>query len=149
MSSTRTRTRSVAAALATVAALGAGGTALAATGAGPAPTTVTVAPAVTLTAGATSPFDAPGVKAIRRGKPIPAGYVLPGFTIKVDRGAKMAGAALRFACPDGKRLRTFASTGHAGFSSDGQYVGHKAAWVTSTPSAANAGTTGTLYAVCR
>jgi hypothetical protein len=147
-STTRTR-RTLAAALAATAALGAGGTALAQTGAAPAPTTVTVTPAAPLTAGAIAPFDAPGVRAIRQGKEIPAGYVLPGFTIKVDRGAKMAGAALRFACPDGKRLRTFATTGHAGFASDGKYVGHKVAWVTSTPSAANAGTTGTLYAVCR
>jgi hypothetical protein len=147
MSSIHTR-RTIAAALAATAVLGAGGTALAATS-GDAPTTVTVAPAPTLKAGATAPFDAAGVRAIRQGKAIPSGYVLIGFTVKVDRGAKMAGAALRFACPDGKRLRTFGTTGHAGFASDGRYVGHKVAWVTSTPSAANAGSEGILYAVCR
>ena len=148
MSSIRTH-RTVAAAMAATVALAAGGTALAATGGSDAPTTVTVTPAPTLQAGTIAPFDAPGVRAIRRGKPIPSGYVLTGFKIKVDRGAKMAGAALRFACPDGKRLRTFGVTGHAGFASDGHYVDHKVAWVTSTPSAANAGSEGTLYAVCR
>jgi hypothetical protein len=141
------RTRTLAATLAVAATAAAGGTALAATG--DAPTTVTVTPAPTLKAGATAPFDAPGVKAIRRGQEIPSGYVLTGFRIKVDRGAKMAGASLRYACPDHKTLRSFGVTGHAGFMSDGRYIGHHVAWVASTPSAANAGTEGTLYAVCR
>jgi len=146
------RTRS-AAALTAVAALAAGGTALAATGSGT-PTTVGVSPAPTLKAGATAPFDAPGVRAVRRGKPIPAGYELVGYRIQVHRGAKMAGAALRFACPGGKTLRSFGITGHAGFAADRDYVGHKETWVMSVPgmnppSGPVTEADGMLYAICR
>ena len=41
-------------------------------------TTVTVGPRTVLTAGQTAPFDAPGVSAVRKGKPIPSGYRLIG-----------------------------------------------------------------------
>ena len=99
--------RTIAAALAATVALGAGGTALAATAGSDAPTTVTVAPAPTLKAGTIAPFDAPGVRSIRQGKAIPAGYVLIGFKVKVDRGAKMAGAPCA-SLAGGKRLRTLA-----------------------------------------
>jgi hypothetical protein len=148
MPRTRTRTRSIAAALTAVAALGAGGTALAQT-AGQEPTTVTVTPVTALKAGDTSPFDVAGVKAIRRGKTIPAGYVLPGYRVQIEKGAKTAGAALRFSCPGAKRLQSFAIKGQAGFSSDGRYVGHRDALVSSFPSGRWDAPDGIVYAVCR
>lgn len=127
--------------------------ALAAASSGPAhaatgPTTVTVEHVAPLKAGDRSPFDVPGVRAIRRGKTIPAGYVLPGFEITVDRGAYAAGATLRFACPSGKRLRSFGVTGSAGFSAPQSYVGHTTAFIESFPHGPGT-SSGTIYAVCR
>jgi hypothetical protein len=150
-----TRTTTLVASALAAAALGAGGTALAATSADDSkPTTVAVSPAPTLNAGTIAPFDAPGVKAIRRGKAIPAGYVLVGYRIQIHRGTKMAGAALRFACPDGKRLRSFGIIGRAGFLADREYVDHKVTWVSSTPGMNSpdgplTDADGSLYAICR
>ena len=143
------RTRTIAASLAAVAALGAGGTALAASGDSPAPTTITVVPAPTLKAGAIAPSDAPGAHTIRAGKPIPAGYVLVGYRVTVVKGAKAAGAALRFACPAGTVLRTFDTTGSAGFAAQRDYVGHQVTYVTSMPDSRRATSDGRVYAVCR
>jgi hypothetical protein len=110
------------------------------------PTQVTVEPAPTLTAGATAPFDAAGVKAIRRGKPIPAGYVLIGQRITIKRGAVPAGATLFFKCPDGKRLKTFDTSGTAGGTAYYEYRNHRQTYISSF---SNFDATGTLYAVCR
>jgi hypothetical protein len=149
------KTTTIAASALAAAALGAAGTAIAQTASGGTPTAVQVSPAPSIGAGAIAPFDAPGVKAIRRGKAIPAGYVLIGYRVQVHRGTKMAGAALRFACPDGKRLRTFGIVGNAGFAADRDYVAHKVTWVTSWPNmrdSAGKPTTdadGKLYAICR
>lgn len=120
-------------------------TALAAEG----PTEVTVDPATTVNAGAKAPFDAPGVSAIRRGKPIPKGYVLVGRKVQVKRGKNAAGAALPFRCPGTKRLRTFGVTGSAGFVSTRDYVGHRSTIVVSLPSGRKSQSSGTVYAVCR
>jgi hypothetical protein len=138
----RTASRSIAA-LAVVTALGSTGIALAASGG---PTQITVEPAKTLKAGDTAPFDAAGVKAIRRGKPIPPGYVLNGQTVTIKVGDAPAGASLIFLCPDHKRLKTFGTTGRAGFRAvDPNYVNHRRTIVDSY--AGNG--TGTVYAVCR
>jgi len=94
--------RPLVATLGCLAALGGAGVAVAADGA----TDIKVTTAPTLSAGQTAPFDAAGVKAVRRGKPIPAGYVLVGQTVDIQRGAKSAGAALTFRCPGTTRLRT-------------------------------------------
>jgi hypothetical protein len=148
------KTTTFAAAALAVAALGAGGTALAQSADQSTPTTVQVSPAPSIGAGATAPFDAPGVKAIRRGKPIPAGYVLIGYRIQAHRGAKMAGAALRFLCPDGKQLASFGTIGNAGFSAERDYTHHRLTFVTSWPNMRDrAGNPindadGKLYAVC-
>src|SRR5689334_10956612 len=108
--------------LSCAAALGAAGAAVAADGA----TDIKVTAAATLTPGQNAPFDAPGVKAIRRGKPIPAGYRLIGQQVDITRGAKSAGAALTFRCPQGKTLRTFGVIGNAGFSATSRnYPGHR------------------------
>jgi hypothetical protein len=106
-------------------------------------TTVTVGPRVVLTAGDTAPADAPGVRAIRRGRPIPSGYRLIGRSVSGQQGG--VGAAIRFTCPDEKRLRTFATTGRAGFQITRDYVGRRSTIITSI----GGNGPGTVYAVCR
>jgi hypothetical protein len=125
------------------------GAAIAAEGA--APTQVTVTPVASLQRGDTAPGDVAGVKAIRRGKPIPSGYELVGQRVDVERGAKVAGAYLRFQCPGAKRLRSFLVTGSAGFIAERSYVGHKTTFVGSFPGFADGAThrAGVVYAVCR
>lgn len=138
--------RRLIAAIACVAAVAGAGAAVAADGA----TEIKVQAAPTLTAGQTAPFDAAGVKAVRRGKPIPAGYVLIGQTVDIQRGAKSAGAALFFRCPAGKTLRTFGTIGNVGFSAaDRNYPGHRQTTIFSFAPPRLAHATGTLYAVCR
>ena len=138
--------RRLVAALGCLAAVGGAGVAVAADGA----TDIKVTAAPTLSAGQTAPFDAAGVKAVRRGKPIPAGYVLVGQTVDIQRGAKSAGAALTFRCPGAKTLRTFGVVGNAGFSAvDRNYPGHRQTAVMSFAPPRLAHATGTVYAVCR
>jgi hypothetical protein len=107
-------------------------------------TTVTVGPRVVLSAGDTAPFDAPGVRAVRQGKPIPSGYRLIGR--KVTGGGNGVGASIRFTCPDGKRLKTFGTTGRVGFQAPRNYVNHRS---TIVDSILGAQSDGTVYAVCR
>ena len=129
-----------------LAAVGSAGVAVAADGA----TDIKVTAAPTLTPGQNAPFDAAGVKAVRRGRPIPAGYALVGQTVDIQRGAKSAGAALTFRCPGTTRLRTFGVVGNAGFSAvDRNYPGHRQTAVMSFPPPRLAHSTGTVYAVCR
>lgn len=110
-------------------------------------TTVTVGAPKQVVAGAEAPFDAPGVKVIRQGKAIPAGYVLVGRTVTVDAGTGASGAALRFTCPAGKLLRTFGSTGNAGLQIERKYVGKPSTNVMSIRGKGDA--SGVIYAVCR
>jgi hypothetical protein len=136
-----------AAAAATALLAGAGATAAVAQD--PPTTSVTVREATTLKAGDTSPFDVGGVRAIRRGKPIPAGYVLPGRTVTIDASGPAAGAAIRFTCPQRKRLRSFATRGSIGFSvTDSRYPGRRSTVVISLGRSGRTDT-GTIYAVCR
>ena len=138
--------RRLAATLGCLAAVAGAGVAVAADGA----TDIKVTAAPTLSAGQTAPFDAAGVKAVRRGKPIPAGYILVGQKVDVQRGAKSAGAALTFRCPGTKTLRTFGVVGNAGFSAvDRNYPGHRQTAVMSFAPPRLAHSTGTVYAVCR
>jgi hypothetical protein len=131
--------------LAAIGAAGAGA-AVAADGA----TDIKVQAAPTLTAGQQAPFDAPGVKAVRRGKPIPRGYQLIGQQVDITRGAKSAGAALLFRCPGGKTLRTFGVVGNAGFTAANRnYAGHRQTTVLSFAPPTLEHPTGTVYAVCR
>jgi hypothetical protein len=137
--------KTIAAAVA-VAALAAGGVSVAADTA----TQIAVEPVASLNAGDIAPFDAPGVKAIRRGKAIPSGYVLVGQKVTNTRGQSGAGAALYFRCPDGKRLKTFGATGDRALgSADRPYVDHKSTWVRSAPGVKGKTVTGIGYAVCR
>jgi hypothetical protein len=140
----------LAATIGCLAALGGSGVAVAADG----PTQIAVSDAPSLRAGQTAPFDAPGVRSIRRGKPIPRGYVLVGQTVDVTRGtrggnAKSAGAALSFRCPGTKTLRTFGVVGNAGFTAPTDYVRHRQTRVFSFAPPSLDRATGTLYAVCR
>ena len=130
-------------------------TAVAAAGTGAAvaadgPTNIKVSAAPTLGPGQSAPFDAPGVRRIRRGKPIPAGYRLIGQQVEIARGAKSAGAALTFRCPRGKTLRTFGIVGNAGFSAvNRNYAGHRQTTIVSFAPPTLAQASGTVYAVCR
>ncbi len=128
------------------AVLAAGGVSIAADNA----TQITVEPAATLMPGQSSPFDAAGVKAIRRGKPIPAGYRLVGQKVTSTRGVPNAGAALFFRCPGDKRLRTFGESGPVGFGMEREYVGHRQTWVrTYAARKKGAAESAIVYAVCR
>jgi hypothetical protein len=143
-----TKHRRIAAALGCLAAIGAAGAgaAVAADGA----TQIQVRAVATLGPGRTAPFDAPGVKAIRRGKPIPSGYRLIGQQVDITRGAKSAGAALTFRCPQGKTLRTFGVVGNAGFTATSRnYPGHRQTTIVSFAPPQLQHATGTVYAVCR
>jgi hypothetical protein len=117
----------------------------------PTPTQITVTPVASLGPGERAPVDAAGVKAIRRGKTIPAGYELVGQRVEIERGTKAAGAYLRFQCPGSKRLRSFLITGSAGFVAPRAYVNHRSTFVGSFPSFSDGATTrsGVVYAVCR
>jgi hypothetical protein len=130
------------AALTAVAILAGGtGTALAQ---GEGDTTVTVGPRVVLAAGESSPIDAPGVRAIRKGRDIPGGYRLIGREVSGVSGG--VGAAIRFTCPDGKRLKTFGTTGGAGFQTTRDYVNHRSTIITAIGGSTGEGS---VYAVCR
>jgi len=114
------------------------------------PTDIKIQDAPTLRAGQTAPFDAPGVKAIRRGKPIARGYQLIGQQVDITRGARTAGAALFFRCPRGTTIRTFGLVGNAGFAAaDRNYPGHRQTTVFSFAPPRLTHATGTVYAVCR
>jgi len=113
------------------------------------PTTVTVTPVAAMHAGDKAPGNAPGVKAIRAHKTIPAGYVLIGQKVDVQRGDQPAGAALRFACPGNKRLQTFLVTGRAGIAAERPYRNRHATNIMSIPSAKTKHASGVVYAVCR
>jgi hypothetical protein len=92
-----------------------------------------------LHAGQTAPFDAAGVKAVRRGKPIPSGYVLVGRHITIDRGTSgSVGAAIALTCPAGKTARTLGLTGE---------IGSVRAVVWTAPR--HVKSAGTSYVVCR
>jgi hypothetical protein len=132
-------------AVAVAGVLVAGGVSIAASG----DTQITVSPSATLMPGTTSPFDAAGVKAIRRGKPIPSGYRLVGIKVTTTRGIASAGAALFFRCPAGKRLRTFGETGDVLAAADRPYVGHRQTWVRTDPGTKGTSISGIAYAVCR
>jgi hypothetical protein len=143
-----TKHRRLIAILSCVIALGATGAAAAVAADGATDIKVTAAP--TLTPGQKAPFDAPGVRSIRRGKPIPAGYRLIGRQVEITRGATSAGAALTFRCPQGKTLRTFGIVGNAGFSATNRdYPGHRLTTIVSFAPPTLDHATGTVYAVCR
>ncbi len=139
------KTRRIIAATCAVALLAGTGAAIAADGS----SQITVHAPTQLKPGRTAPFDAPGVKAIRRGHPIPAGYVLVGQQVDVQLGAKTSGAALRFTCPDNKRLKTFGVTGQSGFFAPQNYGDHHTTNVMSFPPPHLRQASGTVYAVCR
>lgn len=134
-----------AAAAAIVVAVAATGSVVAADSA----TNISVTKASSFIPGEPSPGDAPGVKAIRSGKAIPAGYRIIGQRVTNKRGTPGAAAALFFRCPDAKRLKTFMTTGDVGFSSTSRYVDHRQTWVRTSPGKKGQTIAGNVYAVCR
>jgi hypothetical protein len=112
---------------------------------------ITVGPQITLHAGQKAPFDAPGVKAVRRGRPIPSGYVLVGRKVTIDRGTSgSVGAALKLSCPTGKTARTLGATGATGPNLIGNaYVGHRDVRVAVWSPPRSPQSTGVSYVVCR
>jgi hypothetical protein len=117
----------------------------------PAVTTLAVSDAATLQAGEHAPVSVGGVRAIRKGKPIPAGYELIGQSVQTTPGGPTVGAALTLRCPASKRLRGLAVVGAIGFTAtDRDYPGKRQTLVATYPSTPNAGPSqGTVYAACR
>jgi hypothetical protein len=111
---------------------------------------VTIGSPTSLHAGQTAPFDAAGVKAVRRGKPIPSGYVLVGREVTIDReSAGSVGAVTKLSCPAGKAARTLGFTGANGPIPIGdRYVGHRTVSVAIWSPPAHAHSHGTTYVVC-
>jgi hypothetical protein len=141
-----TRLLAVTIAAAIGAAGAAAGTAHAATG----DAQISIGPMTSLHAGQTAPFDAAGVKAVRRGKPIPKGYTLVGRTVTVDRGTSgTVGAAFTLTCPSGTKARTIGSTGQNGPDVIGNYINHKRASLVVWTPPETPKSTGTSYVVCK
>lgn len=109
-------------------------------------TVATVGAPTQLVAGDRAPFDAPGVRSIRRGDPIPSGYVIVGRAVSVTPGRGKAGAVVRLTCPRGKTLSTVA--GDLSFVLDDDYPGRRATNVASY-GGRSGDPSGTAYAVCR
>ena len=133
----------------TALAIALGGASVAAAAGGDAQ--ITVGAPTTLHAGQTAPFDAAGVKAVRRGQPIPAGYALVGRTVTIDRGTSgSTGAVFSLSCPSGKTARTLGFTGQDGPELIGSsYVGHRSVRVAVWGPPDHVQSHGTSYVVCR
>jgi hypothetical protein len=106
MTSATLRT-AIATAAAVVCVVG-GGVAIA--GNGP-DTTSSVGPRVLIASPAPSPVHFPGVPAARAGEPLPRGYVAVSHDVSITRGDTVAYPAFTLRCPEGKRLKTFATKG--------------------------------------
>ena len=74
-----------------------------------------------LSAGDVSPVDGPGVKSIRRGKPIPAGYKIVARDVILTRGSQAGWGAFRMQCPKGTLTLTLAGRGGVGPQLVGKY----------------------------
>ena len=145
------RTAVAAAAVVVVALAGAVGAFAAADG--PA-TTIAVTPRVLSAAPARSPVDFPGVAPARAGEPLPAGYVVVARDVRISRGAEVAYAALRLACPNGKTWRTGAAAGDVAMSVlDRAVPGKRSVLVMASfdarATALGETAAGTIYALCR
>jgi hypothetical protein len=117
---------------------------------------VTISPrTVVASAGQTSPVDVGGVRAVRAGKPIPAGYVLVGRHVKFTRGSEVGYGALTVRCPSGKTLRGLARQGQIGpqVYRDVNYVGKRSVDVIvdydANHTAVGGTAEGTVLALCR
>ncbi len=119
----------------------------------PVDTTITVSPRVVIAAPQKSPIDFPGVAAARAGRALPQGYVAVARTVRIQRGAESAFAALRMTCPKGKTWRTGGSSGAIGVTVLDRRVGGKRSVLvlaSAAPSVgAGAAATGAVYSLCR
>jgi hypothetical protein len=142
--------------IAAVGALGVAGTAVAQQGPQPVDSQVTIAPrAVVAAPGQNSPVDVGGVRAIRRGKPVPSGYSLIGRKVTFVRGTEAGYGWMTLRCPVGKTLRGLASQGQAGFAVQGssRYPGKPSvnvlAFFNANRTAVGQTVSGTILAACR
>lgn len=152
MSSSLVSRRTAVAGLVTVAALASAVGAFAASGGSA--TTTAVSPRVLSAAPERSPVDFPGVAKARAGEPLPAGYVAVGRDVRITRGAEIAYAALRMACPQGKTWRTGAAAGDVAVSVLDRAVSEKRsvlvmASLDTRRTAIGETAAGTIYALCR
>jgi len=141
--------------IAVAGALGAAGTAVAQQGQ-PVDSQVTVGNRTVVAApGQVSPVSVGGVRAIRAGKPVPAGYRLIGRKVTFVRGSEAAYGYMTLRCPVGRTLRGLANQGAAGFAvqRSRNYVGKRSVDVTTffnanrTPVGQTV--SGTILAACR
>jgi hypothetical protein len=122
-----------------------------AVGAGQTDSTVTIKPSHVLVAGDTSPIDGPGVKAIRRGQPIPSGYKIVARDVTLTRGSQAGWGAMRLQCPSGTKTRTIAGHGGVGPQLVGKYHSTWVVVIADYGPAVKPGQTvsGTDYLICR
>lgn len=152
MSSSAIPRRAAGALLSAIAVLAAAAAVAAA--ADPQPTTIVVSSRAVISAPDRSPIDFPGVAKARAGQPLPSGYAAVARDVRITRGAEVAYAALRMACPAGKTWRTGGSAGAVGFGVLDRTVSHKRSvlvMATFNARATQVGDTitGRIYALCR
>ena len=66
-------------------------------------TMITVSPREQLAARAVSPVDFPGISVVRKGEPLPRGWVVVRRDVRIKRGAEVASGAFRMTCPKDKK----------------------------------------------
>lgn len=143
---------SAAASCAAAVALALAGTALAAS---EAVTTIDVSPRVHTAAPDESPADFPGVTRIRRGEPLPRGWIVVSRDVRIVRGDEAAYGALRMTCPKRRTWRSGTSRGDIAASvlDRNARTGKRSVLVMATFSTAEIAVgelaSGTVYALCR
>jgi hypothetical protein len=74
-------------------------------------TTIVVSPREQLAARAVSPADFPGVSVVRKGQPLPRGWVVVQRDVRITRGAEVASGAFRMTCPKSRTWRSGTASG--------------------------------------
>jgi hypothetical protein len=74
-------------------------------------TTITVSPREQVAAPAVSPIDFPGISIVRKGKPLPRGWVVVTREVKITRGGEVASGAFRMTCPKSRTWRSGTASG--------------------------------------
>jgi hypothetical protein len=92
-----------------VAALALAGPAIAAHAAD---TTIVVSPREQAVAPAVSPVAFPGISVVRKGAPLPRGWVVVRRDVKITRGDELASGAFRMTCPKARTWRSGTANGN-------------------------------------
>ena len=74
-------------------------------------TTIVVSPREQLAARAVSPVDFPGISVVRKGQPLPRGWVVVRRDVTITRGAEVASGAFRMTCPKRRTWRSGTASG--------------------------------------